>query len=95
MNELLSRLTNFSVVDYLSWIQQVLGESVYQQLLQRSTNVLNFEKVLAWHKQYLYGSKRLGLRSSFPRFYPRFLLSDKKVFKAVCFLETKLKVKGI
>jgi RHS repeat-associated protein len=62
MNELLSRRTNFSVVDYLSWIRQVLGESVYQQLLQLSPNVLNFEKVFTLQEQYLYGSKRLGVR---------------------------------
>ncbi|MDP2188134.1 MAG: RHS repeat-associated core domain-containing protein [Sphingobacteriaceae bacterium] len=50
------------MVDYLSWIRQVLGESVYQQLLQLSPNVLNFEKVFTLQEQYLYGSKRLGVR---------------------------------
>lgn len=62
MTTVINRMQNFGVVEYLEWIRQVLGQSVYNQIMQLSPNILNFEKVIIPKEQYLYGIKRLGVR---------------------------------
>ncbi|GEM_PF-5017651 len=59
----------FSATDLLQLIQQILGQSVYDNVLAAVSSSLEYAEKISLTEHYIYGSKRLGVRKAEQELY--------------------------